>query len=133
MRHAFAAGCRGGFLLRAIFACLFFVLSIAGQAVQTFLLYCAITGYYLPMKLAVLLFFPSFILTYWTNLIFDALITTKKETYTGGRSGMVVRAKNTVFPPVVKKILRVITNLWTVGILALWIYYFVKFSLWNLF
>ena len=49
------------------------------------------------------------------------------------RSGMVVNAKNTIFPPKVKKVLRIITNIWTVVILILWGYYFVKYSLWYMF
>ena len=119
--------------MRAIFSVVFFILSIAGQCFQTWLLYCVITGLYIETKLAVLLFFPAFIVTYWLNLIFDELVTTKKETYTGGRSGMVVRSRNTIFPPKVKRILRTITNIWTVIVIALWGYYFVKYSLWNLF
>ncbi len=119
--------------MRAIFGVVFFVLAIAGQCFQTWLLYCAITGLYIETKLAVLLFFPTFILTYWLNLIFDGLVTTKKETYMGGRSGMVVNVKNTIFPPKVKKVLRIITNIWTVIILVLWGYYFVKYSLWYMF
>lgn len=119
--------------MRAIFACIVYGLSLVGQGVQTLLLYYAITGYYLPTKLAVLLFFPTFIITYWLNLIFDALVTTKKGTLVTGSTGTVIRVKNTIFPPVAKKILRTISTLWTVAIVIIWGYYFVKYSMWYLF
>lgn len=118
--------------MRTIFACFFYFLSLLGQGAQTLLIYYTVTGYYLPTKLAVLLFVPTFILTYWFTLAFDALSTTKKSSVVTGSSGTVIRVKNTVFPKKVKKILRTVSMLWTIAIVIVWTYFFIKFSLWYL-
>lgn len=119
--------------MRAIFAGMVYALSLVGQGLQTLLLYYAVTDYYIDPKLALLLFFPTFIITYWLNLIFDAIITTKKSVLINTSTGKTIRVKTTVFPPFVKKLLRVISTLWTVAIVIVWAYFFVKFSMWYLF
>ena len=119
--------------MRAGFARIVYALSLAGQGVQTLLVYFAATGYYIDPKLAILLFFPVFIITYWLNLIFDALVTTHRETYIKGSTGTVIRMRNTIFPPWVKKILRTVSTIWTVGIIIVWVYFFIKYSMWYLF
>ena len=116
--------------MRTIFACIFYALSLLGQAAQTLLLYYAASGSGLPIRPAVLLFIPTFILTYWFTLIFDALSTTKKSIVVTGMTGTKIQVRNGVFPRKVKKILRVISVLWTIAIVIVWVYFFVKYSLW---
>ena len=113
-----------------VFACIFYGLSLLGQAAQTLLLYYAASGTRIPIRLAVLLFIPIFILTYWFTLVFVALSTTKRSVVVTGMSGTKIQVKDVVFPRRVKKILRIISVLWTVAIVVVWAYFFVKFSLW---
>lgn len=118
--------------MRTFFACFFYGLSLVGQGAQTLLIYYTATGSHIPTRLAVLLFIPTFILTYWFSLAFDALSTTKRSTVVTGTTGTRIKVKNTVFPKRVKKLLRLISVMWTVAIVVIWTYFFVRYSLWYL-
>ncbi len=118
--------------MRTVFACIFYGLSLIGQGIQTLLLYYTASGVGIPTRLAVLLFIPVFIVTYWFTLAFDALSTTKRSAIVTGSTGTKIMVKDTVFPKRIKKLLRLISFLWTAAIVVIWVYFFIHYSLWYL-
>ena len=116
--------------MRRFFACLFFMLILAGQGVLTLLIYYATGDGTIPPKLAMLLFIPVCIVTYWITLIFDAISADGKKRTFASPNGKTITIKKVILPKPVKKAMRTITTLWMFGIILVWLYYIARYSLW---